>query len=284
VFSDTAWSIAVSFNRRYQFDAGITPGVAQVDAVPQFLLDRPRRMDVVSIALRSAGPKTSAERTTFEVTPFMRWFRDRAILDPQLASSLTELTSGVAPLSSFDFMRGSARSRGISISTNSVWRYGRGIQLSYTLARTEEKSAGGWHPSSWDATHTLATSGVAPLPHKWSLTAAWTARSGLPTTPVISRVVWSQPFYPQAVPRIVYGPTNSARLPAFSRADVGVRRSWGTKREWTFSAQVVNILHSPNVIAYRPEEFFDAMVNGGNPIPSEQGVPLIPTVGLAVRW
>jgi hypothetical protein len=161
---------------------------------------------------------------------------------------------------------------------------GRGLQVSYTLARTEQEFPDGWHPSSWDATHVLAVIGAARLFRDWALIGAWQLRSGLAATPLDSRVFYSLPFGGGVVPRIVYGPTNSGRLPGFNRADVGVRRSWGVERQWTFSAQLINVLYTKNVVSYRPGDYLDALVHGVDPLAADECRAFLPTIGLQVRW
>jgi outer membrane receptor protein involved in Fe transport len=98
-----------------------------------------------------------------------------------------------------------------------------GWRAAYSLARAEDRVDGRWAPRAWDQRHAL-NAGIdwTPAPG-WDLTFAATAHSGRPTTPVIGTLAAgvdrSSAFAP------LFGPRNSARLPAYARADLRIGRS-----------------------------------------------------------
>jgi hypothetical protein len=138
----------------------------------------------------------------------------------------------------------------------------------------------------WDVRHTLAILGSVPVSRRWTLSSTFQLRSGLPVTPIATSVLVPNPVFPgQLIRRLVPGDKNSARLPAFRRLDLGMRRRWSTKRfEMDLTLQVVNVLATENVLAYDWQIYLQQREFGGSQLASRAGVPLVPSIGFEVRW
>lgn len=118
------------------------------------------------------------------------------------------------------------------------------------------------------------------------LTSALQLRSGTATTPVVARIL--EPLGPGFfTTRFIYGNPNSARLPGYRRVDLGLRRSWtsGTK-DWTLSFQILNALARTNALQIDWDSYFVCRAGlfcGDNTV-KRKGLPLLPSIGLEVRW
>ena len=118
------------------------------------------------------------------------------------------------------------------------------------------------------------------------LTGTGQFRSGAAVTPVAARL-----FVPlgggRYAERFTYGEPQSARLPPYVRIDLGlrhVRRVRGA--EWALSFQALNVFARTNVLEY---DWRDHFVCTGNPAceddgAARKGLPVLPSIGLEVRW
>ncbi|HEU5174212.1 MAG TPA: hypothetical protein VFT96_05610, partial [Gemmatimonadaceae bacterium] len=139
----------------------------------------------------------------------------------------------------------------------------------------------------WDAPHQGA--GLASLLlGRWTLNAAGQLRSGLAVTGVRMRLIDVYPGGGFGQRYVMDSTRNTVRLPPYARVDLGLRRTWGEKREWTFAFQLQNVFFRWNASGYDWPEYFDARRRGRAGAADEAferiSLPIIPSLGLEVRW
>jgi hypothetical protein len=116
-----------------------------------------------------------------------------------------------------------ARAQGLELVVHPIRRRSIGWRAAYSLSRVEDRVGERWAPRSWDRRH-VVNAGVDWAPGAgWDLTFAATVQSGRPTTPVSATLVAAADGSSTIAP--LFGPRNSERLPASSRADFRVGRS-----------------------------------------------------------
>ena len=269
-------TVVFGADRRFQFD-GEYGGRDELNVVqPMFLFDRPRISDGAGATMSLGGEQYGSRFVTVDVTAFARRVSDRPIgVDTRFGSDDSL---------KFDPTRG--RSAGIATTLTVIDNARLSVQAAYTFQRTWQRADSIWIPSSWDLPHTLAAFAGVPLPRGWAFTFAAQLHSGIPATPVEKQVLVPTLRNPTGLtPRLFYGATNSARLPGFQRVDVGVRRSWKKAGlDWTVNFQVVNALARENPFAYNWRLYMDALATGREPPPSRTGLPILPSLGVSVRW
>jgi hypothetical protein len=268
-------TLVASADRRYQFDAEYRPRSEETIAPPVFLFDDPRWSDGGGLTAR-ATRQHAGRIASLELSGYARKVYQRPIgLDTRVTRS-----------DSAQFLRSSGKTIGATSTISMGSAQGMNLQATYTLQRVYTREGAGTRPSDWDIPHSLAIFAGLPLSKTWSLTSALQWHSGLAVTPVAS--VTYVPFLREGVemrPRLLYGPLNDARLPSYRRVDLGVRRTWHVgQAEWTLSGQVVNALATDNVFGYDWQEYVDALAIGRNAPASRPGLPLVPSLGIAVRW
>jgi hypothetical protein len=163
------------------------------------------------------------------------------------------------------------------------------VQGSYTFQRVREEYASGMYPTAWDAPHTLALFGSTPLGRKWTLNTVYHAHSGRATTPVLARIFEPDLRFPGSqdlLPRYIYGERNSIRVPPYHRLDLGARRAWQARgAEWVLSLQVLNVLFRENPVDYNWTQYFsNARSPSGERQAGRSGLPILPSIGLEVKW
>jgi hypothetical protein len=179
---------------------------------------------------------------------------------------------------------------------------------SYTWGRAEREAYGLRYPFKYDRRH--AFSGVAGyrLSARWDLSTTVRLASGFPRTPLLGLRVASRVDERDAdgdgnsterIPAVdqngllVYGVNfggvsniNTARLPMFARVDV--RATWrprGAEGRWEMYMEVINVLNRKNAGALSPELAYDPSADRPRVVEKpDQGVPLLPTVGLRFRF
>jgi len=112
------------------------------------------------------------------------------------------------------------------------------------------------------------------------------AHSGRATTPVRARVFVSYDEFQEYLrTRYLRGYRNSVRVPAYSRLDLGARRTWRARRaEWTASVQILNVLWQDNPVDYDWSQYYAGQSDPSISRFNRKGLPLLPSVGLEVRW
>lgn len=279
--------LEAALDRRYQFDSQIEEPIEGSVSAPLFLLDEPRRADVAAVSADWLLPRPPLGGTgSVRVQAFAKRYPDRMHLREPEPGGI----GGEAPREFPDFERFPGYSVGVAASGQFTWGEEGIVQGSYTFQRTREKWDGQFRPTAWDAPHTLALFGSVPLPKDWTFNAVYHAHSGRATTPLVARI-----FEPNAEiesrflqPRYLLGERNSIRVPPYHRLDLGARRSWEAKgAQWTLSVQVLNALLRENAIDYDWSTYFSDVRGGqrpGGPRAGRTGLPLLPSIGLEVRW
>lgn len=271
--------VEAAVNRRFQFDAELEEPIEGNILPPRFLLDVPRMADVAALA---ADWRVSTERGwtgTLRGSVFTKRYTDRPVLRE---ISSPESTPGPFP----DFERVRGASHGLSISGQWSRRDTWVFQGSYTFQRALERLDERWYPTVWDAPHDASLFMSVRALGAWHLNAVYRAHSGRATTPVSARVFVSyEEFENYLRTRYLRGERNSVRVPAYQRLDVGARRSWQARgAEWTLFAQVLNVLWNDNPIDYDWFQYFASYSDPSATRYSRRGLPLLPTVGMEVRW
>jgi hypothetical protein len=273
-------TLSFALSRRYQFETELEEPVEGSGKQPVFLLSRPRIADVGAVSLRR-----ESSGGNWEVTSFYKQYKDRATLqgNPRALEDSLGMAVDSFPL----FNRVPGHSYGATASITRQFGSRTLLQGSYTFQRVFERIDGHVAPAAWDAPHNLSLFLTTPLSAKWSFNVVSQWHSGAPTTPVLARIFApDEELSPFLRPRYIPGPTNSGRLPDYRRVDIGVRRE--TKRghtEIAFNAQVLNVFARRNALEY---DWASAFCSGSSacrtPKASRAGLPIIPSLGIEIRW
>ncbi len=277
------WTLEAAYDRRHQRDAQLEEPIEGSITPPLFLLDAPRTADFLAASAEvGAVDLTQGVTAELEVQAFRKVYRDRTLLPPRPPGTSRDTAWPGFP--AFERIRGS--SAGIALSGRFTLPREALVQASYTYQRVREEIDGRTYPTSWDAPHTLAVFGSLPLGKGWVLNAVYQAHSGRATTPVRARL-----YVPQAgssgqlFARYLRGERNSIRVPPYHRLDVGLRRSgtlWGG--EATLAIQVLNLLARANPIDYDWQQYYGRLNVSAPARPGRNGLPIVPSIGLEVRW
>lgn len=266
-------SFNLAAESRLQFDSEMGPPVAGQPEQPLFLLDRPRRMDGLALTVESSQ-SLGTYTLDWSTSLFTRRFGDRT----------QPLTTDSATAIAFARRDGAAHGGGLTVTARSA--RGTVLQTAYAYSASRQRNAAGaWERSDWDVPHTLSAILGVPLGEQLVLSAALQWRSGLPLTPLASRVLVPG-FRPGDgyVPRPVDGPRNSGRTGSFSRLDAGLRRTWTLGRaELVGTLQVTNLLGRDNALEF---DLRQIIVAPGHldAATRRQGLPRVPSIGLELRW
>lgn len=191
------------------------------------------------------------------------------------------------------FTAGSAVARGVEV-LGTHRRGSSGIQLAYSLSFAQRRlDTMTWTPR-FDRRHSVDLSAWTGWGRGGQLSMRLTAASGQPYTPVVAttRRWYFDPTTGQMVGpgpvEPVLGEYNAARLPAYLRLDVGVRREfhprWGGREvALTPYLQVVNVFNRPNVLFAIPETNHDTGELGTRVTYGPQ-FPVLPTLGVEWRF
>lgn len=279
------WSISASAERRHQWTAQPEEPIEGSVPPPLFLLDEPREADVLALEGRwTPGADGGPGAPELRAVAFLKRYRRQTFLMdlpdrvPPLAGGARDPDAPPYPA----FLRPEGRAFGGHLSAR-IPLGGEGIlQAGYTFQRSRVEVEGERFRRGFDVPHTLELFGALPLGGGWQATAGLRLHSGPPATPV--RAVGLQSRLPPGRtlgPRIVFGKWNSARLRPYVRLDAGVRHSWSwTGARWTFFGQVLNATSSEN--AQEPD--LGRLLFDQRPGDNREGLPLLPTLGVEVRW
>ena len=164
----------------------------------------------------------------------------------------------------------SGSARGVEVSWSWVRERGLSVLGSYRWARVERTVGGLTYTPRFHRDHELeAALSWRAGSSSWS--AKWSLRSGQPFTEWVE--VWG---------RIIGGEYNAARLPGYTRLDLGWRRESGTS--WFGGGTLVpyvsvaNLLNRTNIVAARPED-----VARGVAREYRRQLPIIPFLGVEFR-
>ncbi len=267
--------VDVAIDRRHQFDAEFSPPIVRSGGTPVFLLDHPRRMDGAALGFTWSGT-IGTTAVALESRAYTRRYVDRPLGTPAVQDTLVH--------DHVQFSRSEARAAGIASGLTLRSARGLALQMAYTASSARQEAAGRWDRSDWDRPHVASVLLNVPVGSRWTVSASYRGQSGLPITPLDAVLLVPSPVNPGVLaPRLVLGEHNSARLGAFHRVDLMARRAWTRgRREWAFTAQLVNALASDNAIEY------EWGLGGSTFVPrgprTRPGLPLIPSIGVEVRW
>jgi len=270
-----------ALGRRYQLDAQLEEPIEGSITAPLFLVDQPRVADVAALSARwHVGRPATEQSGTIQAQAFWKEYRDRTLL----AAPGVGVEENGAAFPEFD--RTSGYSAGLLLSGTLSLASEALVQGSYTFQRVRERIAGELFPTAWDAPHTVSLFGSAPLARGWTGSAVYQGHSGRATTPVVARTFEPVPGTLTTLgARYIRGRRNSVRVPAYHRLDLGARRSWRARgAEWTLALQVLNALVRENAIDYDWQQYFGRLTGSSDPTPGRTGLPVVPSVGLEVKW
>jgi hypothetical protein len=169
-----------------------------------------------------------------------------------------------------------ARAEGIELAFRRLRRT-MGWWTTYTFARAEDRIDGHWISRSWDERHAIGGGFDWTPADRWQLTVAGRIHSGRPTTLLLAEPLL-QPSVPAAT-TVAFGARNSVRLPAYSRMDVRISRSFqiaGTDLRSSLTVTDAFDTCCPSVAASQPDLWGTA---GHQP---RAGLPRFITLG--VTW
>jgi hypothetical protein len=202
------------------------------------------RADQVTASLDVRLPAATA----LTLGAFARTASDAALVAPVSAE----------PFATQRFVLGTERASGVTAALHH-----RGARLDadlgYALAWVRRAAGGTSYTPSFAASQSLTMGLGVHVWHGTTLQTAVTANSGTAASVFANRVEWL-PYSVSAgrgdlagSPGAIMGPVNAARLPAYVRWDVGVRRTWalhafGRTAELTGTATVTDILDRTNAL------------------------------------
>lgn len=280
----TPLRLELSYDRRHQFEA--IAGEPREGSIgqPLFLLDAPIQVDAIASTLAWRPVLAHVGVRGLRATVSAKRYRQRA--------RGGSLVAGNGVLDASADTLGTIRSRnghalGASVDGELSVRDGMVLQANYTVQRSWVAGAGSHVPADWDIPHQGSLFGSVRLGRHWEATAAVQLHSGSVTTPPSARL-----FVPQLdggyQARFIAGAQNSARLPMYQRADVGLRRVWrGWSADWTLSAQVLNVLAHDNILEYGTLAYVcngDERCLRRSGAVRRSGLPIMPSLGIEARW
>jgi len=282
----SALTLEASASRRLQFDAQVAEPEAGSATPPRFLLDSPRRADVLASAVEWTPrqiPLVDAEgRLRF--VGFWKRYPNRPLF--------IERDPFAPPEESVDFTGFPRMERvpGRSFGLSAALRFQIGetglFQGSYTYQQTEESVGGEWSPATWSIPHSLSLFSSVPVFGDWSLNGAFRLHSGPPVTPIAGRI-FTPPggFGSRLTSRFLPGRRNSSRLGRYSRLDLGLRHRFEAfGGNAAFFAQVLNAFWSRNPVDVTAFDTFWRRQRNRDDDEPEGGLPIVPTLGLEVSW
>lgn len=286
--------MGVSLERRVQHTTYLEEPREGAILQPSYILERPKRADVASIAFRWRGGNRPAANSansmwpqSVDLTFFARSFPDRPILrDDPRAFFWAQLP---LPDDFPRFERVPARAAGLTLTVLQPLPHRGTAQLSYAAQRVTERVNGVDAPAQWDAPHALTAFFAVPFGRSWSASAVMQFHSGVATTPIASRIFAPREDIDDDIlhARYIEGGRNSARLPGYQRLDLALRHVWhrGSRSQWTAVAQVVNAYGRDNVMRYDWAQYYCYRAGECRDAGAAQrGLPAIPSIGLEVQW
>jgi hypothetical protein len=179
---------------------------------------------------------------------------------------------------------------------------------SYTWGKAERDAYGRRYPFEYDRRHAFTMVSAYRFNPRWELAATTRLASGFPRTApvglrvagvedeldrdldgVIDEIVPDRDTNGLLVYAVNFGSVanlNQARLPVFARVDM--RATWrrgGPSGRWEFYVEVINALNRKNAGAFEPQLEHDPTSDRPRIVETrDQAIPLLPTLGLRVRF
>ncbi len=154
--------------------------------------------------------------------------------------------------------------------------------ISYSLSNSQRRNTpdGSIFPFQYDEPNCFIAVGTYKLNPGWDMGAKILYNTGLPYTPVVSAVPTSITVNNQATTIYVaqYGPTDSARLPAYRRLDfsTSIKTTYDTW-EWKVYLDIVNLLGTKNVLGYQYNSTYTQKSE-------RDDLPFLPYLGFEVKY
>lgn len=281
---DDRLRLGVAFDRRFQFDAQIEEPIEGSITPPLFLLDSPRTADVIAASGEWTADLAFADAARFRAYAFYKRYPDRTRTGDETFDASQDARGTSFPR--FDRLRGYSLGSGVE----AILRlHGAVIQGSYAYQRVREEFGDADFPTAWDAPHNVTLFASVPMGENWSFSGVYQGHSGRAATPVIARIFEPHLDFESGglAPRYLLGERNSIRVPGYHRADLGMRYAWDAiGAKWTLAFQVLNVLFRENAIGYDWRAYFSDLrrLETDGPRAGRSGLPLLPSVGLEVRW
>jgi hypothetical protein len=261
-------TLTATTGRYLQFVAAGAEGKERTINEPTFLLDDPQRAWTTTLG----GTWRLSPNIEAGIEGYHRTFGEVA----RLTDALGE------PYPNFDRASGTALGVDVFARKTGGWLTG---QLSYSYARTRLTLAGTTYPPDWSVPHTVQGLFGIWLGDYWQLRVAGTWHSGLPWTPAIGS--FRAPVFDpgQLKERFIEGPRNSARLPAYARLDLSLRRTYESDWvDWTLYVQALNVLNRTNPVRVDDLRFLYQGEGPGLPSGLAGSLPVIPSVGVELQF
>ncbi|MEP6765051.1 MAG: carboxypeptidase regulatory-like domain-containing protein [Gemmatimonadaceae bacterium] len=286
--------ISLAFDRRYQFDA--IAGEPQEGSLtqPVFFLRIPRMADVAAIS-GDWRPSTFSNGVSISagIATYAKRYRNRAVALPMWTASFDPLASVNAAANTTSdsfpqFIRTSGSTIGATATADLVTSRGIVFHGTYTAQRAQETLHKISQPTTWDVPNQVSVFTAVPLGKRWSFTSAAQLRQGTAVTPVAYRIFTVPTTIAGYGQRYVYGAPRSARLPGYSRVDIGTHYAWHHwNADWSASLHVLNVFARVNGLEYGTVQYFacqsrpDLCVDGGA---VRRSLPFLPSIGLELKW
>ncbi len=269
-------SFDASLERRHQFDGEYSPELESDKQSPLFRFARPRRQDGVALSAR-----WTREWSTYALVVrgdlYARRTKDRPVGAEEFAWDDTTARTALA------FDRVDARSFGTGIAVALSGPRGAGAQLTYALARTEQRDSLGWYRAAWDRPQVLSVLVTSPRVWGITVTATGRAQSGVPVAPLLGTLPYPSPFHPDdhfLLDKPLLGRRGSASLPATARLDLALRREWRTRRlQGDVQLQLINVSG-----AQTPYAAYWLGYGASDELFTRSEGIRIPSIGVSFRW
>lgn len=169
-------------------------------------------------------------------------------------------------------------SRGVEVSAQRDGRWSN-WWVAYSLGHSEWTGSQRTFTRDFDQLHTVTVSNTLNLTQGWDLGLSYAFHTGTPYT--------EQSWQREGVSdwTLTEGSPNGARLPAYHRMDVRLRRnfSWDSWR-MSLYAEALNVTNHPNVLWYGWRIYDDNGPLSEAERVTRKGIPGVPSVGLEIRF
>ncbi len=158
-------------------------------------------------------------------------------------------------------------------------KYGRlAGWIGYTLNWARQSLDNYSYDASFDRRNNVDLLMSYDIGRNWRFSFRFNYGTGFPYTPIVGSYLESDDRLDKR--RVIYGPRNIYRYPAYHRMDFGFSKFFNWLRlEWQFDIQVINAYNRENVFFFDPD--YDANPIELNVIPM---LPIIPSVGISTRF
>lgn len=255
------WSVTAGAGRYAQAVRSLRTDESAVSSIIAYdvLTTQPRTAGLARGSDVVAGVHLDAGATSIRLDAYAKRM-DRLVLPADLTDPVN-----VPPLVTDTFQIGSGTASGIELYAR---RKLGAVELagSYAWLRTSRSAGSERYVPRFERRHTADLSALMPWGGSGLLSARATFGTGQPFTRVIGRTPGSRynpdtgQFEDDGSGTLILGEHNAARLPAYFRMDVAVRRVWdrqwfGREMQITPYAQILNVLNNQNVMLSNPQPY-----------------------------